>query len=102
MRAVDGLKVYRQPRAFTVWMQSRLRDSKAGRDSDPGDLVSILAPATDEGDSNKIGYGAVNGFQDTEDDSVADFDVLLIIEEPEEGDELERLFDDAMSQAETR
>ncbi|KAM3481370.1 hypothetical protein MY5147_000761 [Beauveria neobassiana] len=79
MRTVDGPMVYRHPLAFTVSMQRRPRDSKAGGDSDPEDLVSILAPETDGGDSNKIGYGAVNGFQDTEDDSIADFDVLLIV-----------------------
>ncbi|KAM3482274.1 hypothetical protein MY8738_004113 [Beauveria namnaoensis] len=79
MRAVDGSKVYRQPQSFTVWVQSRLRDSKAVGDSDPGDLVAILAPETEGCDSNKIGYGAVNGFQDTVGDSIAGFDVLLIV-----------------------
>ncbi|OAA42502.1 hypothetical protein BBO_05165 [Beauveria brongniartii RCEF 3172] len=68
--AVDGPKVYRQPRAFTVWMQSRLRDSRPGGDSDSEDLFSILAP----------GHDAVNGFQDIEEDSIAEFDAPLMVD----------------------
>ncbi|KAM3497407.1 hypothetical protein MY10362_009242 [Beauveria mimosiformis] len=70
MRAVDGPKVYRQPRAFTVWMQRSLRDSRPGGNSDSEDLFSILAP----------GHDAVSGFQDIEDDSIEDFDAPLMLD----------------------
>lgn len=76
MRAVNGPKRHSPPRAFTVWMQSRLRDPKPfdGDESDSEDLASILAPEANDADADWIGNDAANSVQDVEDDSIADFD----------------------------
>ncbi len=67
MRAVNGPKVYSQPRAITVWVQSMLRDPGPFDNGDPRDRVSALAPESD------------NGMQDTDEENIADFDSPMAV-----------------------
>lgn len=89
MRAVNGPKVYGRPNAFTVWLQTVLRNPPPTDNSAPQNPASLLLSSDEDDDeedddeddeTSSDENDAANNFADTEEEDLPEWDDLLDVD----------------------